>query len=63
MNLGLHNKTEGKYRAKKKNAAMGIPSLDLSTLKNVKEFKDWNTHSFSMIWALVEVLQYMDTTI
>lgn len=45
MNLGLHNKTEGKYRAKKKIAAMGIPSLDLSTLKNVKEFKDWYGYS------------------
>ena len=45
MNLGLHNKVEGKYRAKKKIAQMGIPSLDLSTLKNVKEFKDWYGYS------------------
>lgn len=26
-------------------AQMGIPSLDLSTLKNVKDFKDWYGYS------------------
>ena len=45
MNLGLHNKGIGGARDKKKIENMGIPSLDLSGLKNVKEFKDWYGYS------------------
>ena len=45
MNLGLHNKNIGNARAKKNIAKIGIPSLDLSTLKNVREFKDWYGYS------------------
>ena len=41
MNLGLHNKNVGNARAKKNIVKMGVPSLDLSTLKNAKEYKDW----------------------
>ena len=47
MNLGLHNKNvgNGAARAKMNNVKMGIPSLDLSTLKNVKDYKDWYGYS------------------
>lgn len=45
MNLGLHNKNVGNARAKKNIVKMGIPALDLSTLKNVKDFKDWYGYS------------------
>jgi len=45
MNLGLHNKNVANARAKKNMVKMGIPALDLSTLKNVKEFKDWYGYS------------------
>lgn len=45
MNLGLHNKNVGNARAKKNIVKMGIPQLDLSTLKNVKDFKDWYGYS------------------
>lgn len=45
MNLGLHNKNVGNARSKKNIAKLGVPSLDLSTLKNVKEFKDWYGYS------------------
>ena len=45
MNLGLHNKNIGNARAKKNIKQLGIPSLDLSTLKNVKDFKDWYGYS------------------
>ena len=41
MNLGMHNKNVGNARAKKNIVKMGIPSLDLSTLKNAKDYKDW----------------------
>ena len=44
MNLGLHNLKNvgnGNARAKKNMVKMGIPALDLSTLKNAKEYKDW----------------------
>ena len=44
-NLGLHNKNVANARAKKNMVTMGIPALDLSTLKNVKEFKDWYGYS------------------
>ena len=45
MNLGLHNKAVGNARSKKNIAKMGIPAIDLSTLKNVKDFKDWYGYS------------------
>ena len=45
MNLGLHNKNVGNARAKKNIVKMGIPALDLSTLKNVKDYKDWYGYS------------------
>lgn len=45
MNLGLHNKNVANARAKKNMVKLGIPALDLSTLKNVKEFKDWYGYS------------------
>lgn len=45
MNLGLHNKKVGNARSKKNIQNMGIPALDLSTLKNVKDFKDWYGYS------------------
>jgi hypothetical protein len=45
MNLGLHNKNVANARAKKNLVKMGMPALDLSTLKNVKEFKDWYGYS------------------
>lgn len=45
LNLGLHNKNFANARAKKNMVKLGIPSLDLSTLKNVKDYKDWYGYS------------------
>ena len=45
MNLGHHNKNFANARAKKNMVKLGIPALDLSTLKNVQDFKDWYGYS------------------
>ena len=45
MNLGLHNKNFANARSKKNMVKLGIPALDLSTLKNVKDYKDWYGYS------------------
>lgn len=45
MALGLHNKNFQNARSKKNMVKLGIPSLDLSTLKNVKDYKDWYGYS------------------
>jgi len=45
LNLGLHNKNFANARSKKNMVKLGIPSLDLSTLKNVKDYKDWYGYS------------------
>lgn len=45
MNLGLHNKGVGNARSKKNIMNLGVPALDLSTLKNVKDYKDWYAYS------------------
>ena len=45
MNLGLHNKKFANQRAKKNLVNMGIPALDFTSLKHVKDFKDWYGYS------------------
>ena len=45
LNLGIHNKGFQNARSKKNMVKLGIPSLDLSTLKNVQDFKDWYGYS------------------
>ena len=52
MNLGLHNKKFANQRAKKNLVNMGIPALDLSSLKHVKDFKDWYGYSQKLEHAI-----------